>query len=81
MAVKADLGALGTFVKVGSENNLVSYCGWWIHYGLLAFALKRGFLTARAGRPDVYRAANFILRLVANGQIVLSFKPPEYYTN
>lgn len=45
-----------------------------------AFAEKRGFYTAKAARPDVYRAANTILRLTADGRILLSFKPPEFFT-
>lgn len=44
-----------------------------------AFAIDRGFLTARAGRPDAYRAANFILRMVNDGKILLSFKPPGFF--
>ncbi|KAI9096180.1 P-loop containing nucleoside triphosphate hydrolase protein [Phlyctochytrium arcticum] len=44
-----------------------------------AFALQRGFLTARAARPDVYRAANFVLRMCADGKILLSFKPKGFF--
>ncbi|TPX60128.1 hypothetical protein PhCBS80983_g01995 [Powellomyces hirtus] len=43
-----------------------------------AFALQRGFMTARASRPDVYRAANMILRMCADGRILLSFKPKGF---
>lgn len=45
-----------------------------------AWALKRGFLTAKAARPDRYRAANHILRLCLAGQqqLVLQFYPPEF---
>ena len=45
-----------------------------------AYALQRGFLTGRAARPDVYRAANAILQLVNDGRIILSFKPPMYFS-
>ncbi|KAI8054039.1 P-loop containing nucleoside triphosphate hydrolase protein [Syncephalis plumigaleata] len=45
------------------------------------FAIQRGFMTARGARPDVSRAANQILRMVNMGQILLSFKPPGFYTN
>lgn len=41
-----------------------------------AWALKRGFRTARAARLDVYRAANSILRLALDGRIVLTTIPP-----
>ncbi|KAG0042338.1 Guanine nucleotide-binding-like protein 1, partial [Gryganskiella cystojenkinii] len=47
----------------------------------VAFALQRGFLTAKAGHPDVYRAANAILRLANDGRILLSFKPPGFFTS
>ncbi len=43
-----------------------------------AFALKCGFLTSKAGRTDVYRAANFILRMLGEGKIVLAWHPPGY---
>lgn len=43
-----------------------------------AFALKRGFLTAKAARPDTYRAANSILRMALDGKITLSLKPRGY---
>jgi hypothetical protein len=44
----------------------------------LAWAMKRGFITARAARPDVYRAANHILRLALDGRINLSLRPPGF---
>lgn len=44
-----------------------------------AFALKRGFLTAKAARPDSYRAANSILRMALDGKITLSLKPRGYH--
>ena len=43
-----------------------------------AWALKRGFYTAKAARPDLYRAANHILRLATDGRICLYFRPPGY---
>jgi len=45
-----------------------------------AWALKRGFLTAKAARPDVYRAANNILRMALEGRLCLCFSPPGYTT-
>lgn len=44
-----------------------------------AWALKRGFLTAKASRPDYYRAANNILRMVLAGRIIFQFYPPHYF--
>lgn len=43
-----------------------------------AWALQRGFLTAKAGRPDTNRAANHILRMTLSGQIVLTLLPPGF---
>jgi len=44
-----------------------------------SWALHRGFLTARSGRPDVYRAANHLLRMALDGRtLCLSFYPPDY---
>ncbi|KAI7818735.1 hypothetical protein BC939DRAFT_531828 [Gamsiella multidivaricata] len=54
----------------------------WSAFGICeSFALQRGYLTAKAGHPDVYRAANAILRLANDGRILLSFKPPGYFTS
>ncbi|KAI8097762.1 uncharacterized protein BX664DRAFT_327193 [Halteromyces radiatus] len=44
-----------------------------------SYADQRGFYTAKAARPDVYRAANAILRLATDGRILLSFKPPGFF--
>lgn len=43
-----------------------------------AWAIKRGYNTARTNRPDVYRAANHILRMTLEGKITLAFMPPGY---
>jgi len=43
-----------------------------------AWALKRGFLTAKAARPDVYRAANNILRMALEGRLCLCLRPPDF---
>lgn len=44
-----------------------------------AFATKRGFFTAKAARPDTYRAANSILRMALDGKITLSLKPKGFH--
>ena len=46
-----------------------------------AFAIKRGYMTAKAARPDTYRAANSILRMALDGKIALSLKPKNYHKN
>ncbi|KII93170.1 hypothetical protein PLICRDRAFT_35356 [Plicaturopsis crispa FD-325 SS-3] len=43
---------------------------------LTAYADKKGWVTAKAGRPDVNRAGNAILRLVAEGKVRWAFWPP-----
>lgn len=42
-----------------------------------AYAIKRGFFTTKQARPDVYRAANEILRDVLFGRVLLYFVPPS----
>jgi len=44
---------------------------------LTAFALKKGWVTAKAGRPDVNRAGNYILRALAEGKVFWGFWPPD----
>lgn len=46
-----------------------------------AWAEKRGYRTARAARHDVYRAANSILRMAADGRLLLCLRPPGYSAN
>lgn len=43
-----------------------------------AWAVRRGYLTAKAARPDVSRAANSILRMALKGQISMCLLPPEF---
>lgn len=42
-----------------------------------AYALKRGYLLARTGAPDVHRAGGEILRDCLDGNIVISWPPPS----
>uniref|UniRef100_A0A6G1S8V5 Guanine nucleotide-binding protein-like 1 n=1 Tax=Aceria tosichella TaxID=561515 RepID=A0A6G1S8V5_9ACAR len=58
-------------VGVTSDWSAWSICESW--------AMHRGFLTARSGRPDVYRAANHLLRMALDGRtLCMSFYPPDY---
>jgi len=53
----------------------------WTAYDICeSLAIKKGFMT-RARRADTYRAANWILRDVLSGRIVLAFKPPGFDLN
>eukprot|EP00048_Salpingoeca_helianthica_P004486 m.77286 g.77286 ORF g.77286 m.77286 type:complete len:637 (+) comp13210_c0_seq3:580-2490(+) len=42
------------------------------------WALRRGYLTAKAGRPDLYRAAKEILLMAVDGRIALALWPPGW---
>lgn len=46
---------------------------------LKAWAIKRGYFTAKACRPDVYRAANELLRMALDGRLCISLKPCNYF--
>lgn len=59
--------------EAGDEWSAIDVCDAW--------AIKRGFLTAKAARPDTYRAANNILRMALDGKITLSLKPPGFHRN
>ena len=51
----------------------------WSAYDLCeGWAIKRGFMTKKAARPDVARAANHLLRLALEGRISLYLRPPNY---
>lgn len=44
-----------------------------------AWAIKRGFLTAKTSRPDTYRAANSLLRMALEGKFSFSLRPINYH--
>lgn len=51
----------------------------WSAYDICeGWAIKRGFMTKRAARPDVARSANHLLRLSLEGRISLYLRPPNY---
>lgn len=52
--------------------------GWTAWKICEAWAMKRGYRTAKAARLDVPRAANHILRLAVDGRIVISTIPPGF---
>ena len=54
------------------------WSGWMI---CEAFALQRGFLTPKVARPDVYRAANLILRMANDGRLLLVFRPLGFWNS
>ncbi|KAL0485783.1 guanine nucleotide-binding protein-like GNL1 [Acrasis kona] len=42
-----------------------------------AYAIKKRYFTPKRARPDVYRAANEILRDVLYGRVLMCFTPPD----
>ncbi|KAF9041754.1 P-loop containing nucleoside triphosphate hydrolase protein [Hymenopellis radicata] len=44
---------------------------------LTAYAVDKGWVTAQAGRPDIKRAGNSILRTLAESRVAWAFWPPE----
>ncbi|GAA5925846.1 hypothetical protein JCM3775_005132 [Rhodotorula graminis] len=49
---------------------------WTTDELLAAYAVQQGFVTAKVGRPDIYRAGAFILRLLHSSTIPWAFHPP-----
>ena len=47
----------------------------------LAWAYKRGFMTAKSGCPDVHRAANNILQLSVQGKLNMYMLPVNFNSN
>ena len=61
------------------EGNKVVDHQWSAYDICQAWAVKRGFLTAKAARPDVYRSANHLLRMALDGRtLCLAFYPPNF---
>lgn len=51
----------------------------WSPYDICdAWALKRGFFTAKMARNDTNRAGNHLLRLTLEGKICLCLRPPNF---
>lgn len=50
---------------------------FYFHF-LTAWATKRGFITHKAARTDVYRSANNILRLTVESRLCMCMRPPGY---
>lgn len=63
------------------DPGYISSTGWTAWKICEAWAIKRGFRTAKAARLDVFRAANNILRLALDGRIVLATVPCGYSPN
>ena len=44
-----------------------------------AYSIKSGYFTNKGGRPDVYRGANELLRIIFSGKIMFAFSPPKSF--
>ncbi|GAA6058876.1 hypothetical protein JCM10212_002820 [Sporobolomyces blumeae] len=49
---------------------------WTTDELLAAYAIQQGFVTAKVGRPDIYRSGAFILRQLHSSTISWAFRPP-----
>ncbi|CAA7265899.1 unnamed protein product [Cyclocybe aegerita] len=63
-------------MKTEETNKNSTPLSWTAMDILTAYADAKGWVTAKAGRPDVHRAGNAILRAVAEGRIGWAFWPP-----
>ncbi|TKA50181.1 hypothetical protein B0A53_06412 [Rhodotorula sp. CCFEE 5036] len=50
---------------------------WTTDELLSAYAEQQGFVTAKVGRPDIYRAGAYILRMLHSSTIPWTFLPPS----
>lgn len=63
----------------GHKDGKLTSDSWSAYTICESWAVVRGFLTAKAGRPDVYRAANHLLRMALDGRtLCMTAYPPDY---
>lgn len=66
-------------LKIKRSEDSYENQGWSSMEICEQWATKRGYFAAKSSRPDVYRAANQILRMALDGRTVcLTFYPPDY---
>ena len=73
------LGLKHPVIEIGKEKQEESDEEWTPVYICEAWAMKRGYFTAKASRPDVIRAANELLRMALDGRLCLTLKTPNYF--
>ncbi|GAA5986537.1 hypothetical protein JCM10908_003790 [Rhodotorula pacifica] len=59
------------------RKRLEQVARWTTDELLAAYAEQQGFVTAKVGRPDIYRAGAFILRMLHSSTIPWAFLPPS----
>ncbi|KAJ3337873.1 hypothetical protein HDU93_000373 [Gonapodya sp. JEL0774] len=57
------------------NNDEFQWTAWKI---CQAYAVHLGYFTSKSARPDVYRAANAIVRMVSEARLLVSIKPPGF---
>ncbi|KAF8573562.1 P-loop containing nucleoside triphosphate hydrolase protein [Ramaria rubella] len=62
---------------VSRQTDNVGGINWTTMDLLTAYANSKGWVTAKAGRPDAHRAGNALLRALAEGKIRWAFWPPD----
>jgi hypothetical protein len=65
--------------EVETEEDKEKDLKWSPLYITEAWAMKRRYFTAKAARPDTYRAANEILRMALDGRLSFCLKPKNFY--
>ena len=80
MAQRIDMPKILKIKHPDPDPNVSEEYQKWTAFDMCeAWAAKRGFKTAKAARPDVYRAANHLLRMALDGRtLCLSFYPEDY---
>lgn len=69
---------LTSLLKLSKSEGIETGEAWTAFTICDSWAEQRGFLTAKAARPDAYRAANHLLRLAVEGRLCLCMRPPSY---
>ncbi|KAJ7619184.1 hypothetical protein DFH06DRAFT_1273903 [Mycena polygramma] len=60
-----------------SSSSEVKEKAWTAMDVLIGYADSKGWVTAKAGRSDVHRAGNAMMRALAEGRIAWAFWPPD----
>lgn len=62
-----------------NDQDVAESLNWSAYEVCEKWAEMRGYVTSKTGRPDIYRAANHLLRMALDGRtLCLAFYPPNY---
>ncbi|KAL4241690.1 Ras GTPase GNL1-like protein [Abortiporus biennis] len=62
-------------ISIGDDHSIAKEPVWTAMDILAAYAVKKGWVTAKTGRPDINRAGNSMLRALAEARIRWAFRP------